>query len=223
MSEPAPPSSEPDTDRYLSVMSDIKLRLTEADRIMSGERLSVLQAEFVGLLLRRSIEMVVMSSLAANHAKVAEISTAFQKHKLNDAAKAVKAANPEYWPTPIQRTPDSTDVVIKISPLSEPWLRESEWRREWSYLSEQLLHAHNPFRDKPLTPVEELQEVATRLRSITDRLRALVQDHFVVIAGGTTGLLVRLFGPEEPIFLATLIRPQPLPKEDLERIRGTWG
>lgn len=91
---------EREIDRYAQVLSEIKARMLEVEKL--DPSLPFPDVEIACLHLRIVLEAIVMSSLLANQHAVGAVAAAFDKGDVGQVRKVVKRVNPDYWPRPVK-------------------------------------------------------------------------------------------------------------------------
>lgn len=165
--------STSDLYQYRSVLRQIKVRMAYAVRLPLPRNEWWLEA--AALQMRKTLELIVLGSLVTNRQAVEQVSTAFHRRDADGARKLVRQVNPRYWPVPTRQIEEG-EGRFRLEDVSEGFLREEEWGREYGFLSE-LLHAENPFKDEsPMGPQFE------RIEGLMQRTKALLNHHWIYLA-----------------------------------------
>lgn len=147
LSEEAHDAIDPDDGaRYCVALSEMRVRLESIGQLLTQETITHFDTDLSALHVRKVLELIVMSSLAANRREIAAIASAFASKDVGEVRKLARRVNPLYWPQPV-RLKRAGMSVISDEPL-EGALREEDWGRAYGYVSG-LLHVRNPY-DKPL-------------------------------------------------------------------------
>jgi hypothetical protein len=179
--------SDADDQLYRQVLDEIKKRM---DYVFAHLPLAKIRPDFesCALQLRTAIELVVMGSLVTNREALESIDIALSSKKsADDAAKAAKAANPDYWPKATAPQARAHGEPIELRPV-EGALTESGWQREWGKLSA-YLHAHNPFKEHL-----SLDDARMLIARVSEEVRLLTQHHSIHLAD-RYGMLVGQISP----------------------------
>lgn len=171
-----PGPTREEMDRYRRVLEQVAMRLEAVDRLLSQEGRGGLEAEWAALQLRTVLELIVFGSLITNRDAISQISSVF-KIGPAEARKTMRRANPDYWPTPVDRAVVS-DGSIQGTAVTEGFLTEAEWGAEYGFVS-QLLHAQSPY-EAPRDASGDIEH----LRQLARRILCLLSEHWVVILGG---------------------------------------
>ena len=163
-------------DRYERLLCDVRDRTDLAVSLLRDPA-SEEDLERAALHLRIVLELIVLSSLVTRQADFELVAGALDKKDAGEARKLAKAANAKYWPEPAdQRVDAAHEFTLLAAP--EGWLRESDWGRQYGYVSS-LLHAKNPFDSR--WDGEKVQE---KLWLLVDGLVSLLDHHVIELPGG---------------------------------------
>lgn len=168
------PLDEREIDRYAQVLSEIKARMLEVEKL--DPSLPFPDVEIACLHLRIVLEAIVMSSLVANQHAVGAVAAAFDKGDVGQVRKVVKRVNPDYWPRPV-RDVRKESGTSRWEDVDEGFLMESDWGSAYGLLSA-ALHARNPFGE-PL----DAKHYRAKLHELHAAIARLLQLHLLTIAG----------------------------------------
>lgn len=200
--------TEDDQRRYLAVMAETRDRLDEVERLLFDEDTrdayrervpNRWDLEYAALQLRTVIELVALSSLAANREAVARIKPTFHREGYKKTVHKVREVNAEFWPQPVQFMAEFTDRVV-MGPKRDPYLTERDAWDAWGRLSEYLLHAANPYG-------EQRPEMHDFVVETWGKLHNLLPLHFVTLAGSTEAMLFTEHDRPHPSKLAFATPP----------------
>lgn len=161
----AAPITQAEIEFYSDALSEIKYRMEYATEKLAHVS-EIIEFDSAVLQIRKSIELVVLATFAANRQVMTQVSTALHKKSWKDARKLLRENNPGYWPTPFRGAVDPNGKR-SLQPLSEPFLTEAEMGGTWGFLSD-LLHANNPFSSREIDQqrVDRVHEIAAKLRNL---------------------------------------------------------
>jgi hypothetical protein len=159
-----------DGARYAASMHQIKLRVTEATRMLRTDTPSRIVLESAALQVRLALEALALSSLLPNRALVETVSTAYKKKGHDEVMRLLKRVHPDFWPRSARVV--SRDGQHIVVPAEEGFLREEDYFRAWGSLSA-WCHAENPYA----TPADILEGVRLVVQTINDVI-ALLNKHY---------------------------------------------
>jgi hypothetical protein len=188
-----------DMQKYETVLTEIGERLRLARQLLDQP---VAQVEWIAVELRLVLELIVPGSLVTNRSAIATVSSVFKVKEVAEARKLVRQVNPDYWPRAIESGPRDNDGALTGRPFEGDFLRESEWGREYGFLSE-LVHALHPYSD----PRDQVSDVE-RLRALFYRTAILLRQHAIVLAGNRDAYLGQLDIDGGEVLVAILRRPK---------------
>lgn len=199
-------TSESPIVAYCNCMEDIKTRVSQIRRIVSGHSPlgnEGLDGEVVCLLLRKALEQVVFASLIANSSAYSavhnDLSTAWRAKRLLDRLANV---HPEFYPKPFAFSTFETGRVKHLLEVNNDYLTREEFVFLYDSCSE-VMHTWNPFREDP-----RVVNFGRPIAEWIDRLQKLLQVHWVKLSGVKDIWLVQMHHPEDGkvhAFLSTQI------------------
>lgn len=192
-----------DMDSYQAVLTEIGARLETADRYLTGTG-TMFDAESAATQLRIVLELIVTGSLVANREAIAKVSSVLKIKDAAEARRTVRAVNPDYWPKPIARR-QAGERHFEMLAVDDPVLTEEDWGREFGFVSD-LLHARTPHE-----PPRGLQADAERLQDLSNRIKALLKEHWITLLGARDAIAGRLDIANREVQAAIFKR---LPEED---------
>lgn len=183
-----------DRYRYAAQMERIKLRVDEAQRVVTELR------DERGLLyaaaqLRLALEEIAFASLVGNRKAMEEAERSVALNGWDKAIKSLRAVNPDYWPRGVTEVPGEP---IKWEDVSGA-LVEADVARAWGRLS-QLLHARNPWHEAPA-----LEAQGTFIRQLIGQLRTTLNSHFITMVGGRQKLFCQVGSQPVRVYLFALV------------------
>lgn len=182
--------SESDLEKYIGVMTRVKLRIEEARTLLwtaKDERSGL----YAAVQLRLAIEEVAVASFVGNRRVLEELNFSLPKVSWKSVRKRLLELNTRYWPKGVTqvRHPDgriewkNTDGRIEEEEVAEIWGRLSS-----------LLHAANPYDEAINWPA-----TIVYLREVTRRLVRTLNEHILHLYG-STHLLCGQFWSDPPNF-----------------------
>jgi hypothetical protein len=165
-----------DRERYAAVMEEMKGRIDQRYGLLVGN-FTYFSVESAALQARLALELLALSSLVTHRDAVAEVASAFERKKPDEALSLVRRLNPSFWPRPTRQLLDEHGVSVGWEDVTDGYLMEVEWGPSWGRLSG-WLHARNPYIGLPPT-----EEGANLTRTVLDRLVCLLNHHQVQLLG----------------------------------------
>jgi hypothetical protein len=175
---------------YCALMTDAKQRIGLIRQLDEGS-ISTTRTEFdlelACLSLRRVLELIAFSSLAANRAAYERHHSDFGHHwRAEKILKKLETINPEFFPTPV-----SGLDAKHITPLDCRCLTRAEFASLYDITSE-VLHTWNPYKPGPraidlIRPVKEWAQLIWQLLSV----------HMLTIAESEKRLIVQMHHPQD--------------------------
>jgi hypothetical protein len=181
--------TDEDMQRYVTVMTQIKLRIDQALAWLEGPP-TYPRIEAAAGQIRLVLETVMLSSVITNRGVLERAAAAFKRADHNKAWKLVKKVNPEYWPEPTKQTPEGKGRY-RWGPVINGFLREGDYHQTWGIVSE-WLHARNPYAELP-DPSEAVDE----LRAIIQSIIRLLEHHSVQLVDRDFVLNCLMHGSED--------------------------
>ena len=184
-------SRQPDVDRYLRVMWDIKWR-TEIIGYMVREDhpnkdISLLplfmKVETIALHIRTVIEFIALASLAANKSLFEQESDKFKEFwKADLIFRDIEKGNPDFYPKPIEpiNITDIDDVGRNIRLIKDGYMTRDMCLEVYQKCCD-FLHAQNPFAED-----QSRRDYEDFMRQVPDwikRIANLLNFHVFRLAG----------------------------------------
>jgi len=163
-----------DAARYCVALDEMRIRLENIAPLLTQEWITQADVELSALHVRKVLELIVMSSLAANRRAIAAIASAFASKDVSEVRKLARQVNSLYWPQPV-RLERAGVGVVSDEPL-EGALREEDWGKAYGYVSN-LLHVSNPY-NKPF----DLAHAPEKVIQIRNELVTLLDHHVIYLA-----------------------------------------
>ncbi|QNN76820.1 hypothetical protein IAE60_12820 [Pseudoxanthomonas mexicana] len=181
---------EAEAQLYCALMTDAKQRVGLIRQLDAGE-FSTSRTEFdlelACLSLRRVLELIAFSSLAANKDAYAKHHQDFGHHwKAERILKKLELINPDFFPVPVSGVGSG-----HLVPVDTPALTRSDFTLLYDVTSE-VLHTWNPYKPGPrvidlVRPVKEWAELIWQLLSV----------HMLQVAESEKRLIVQMHHPDD--------------------------
>jgi hypothetical protein len=140
-----------DVEKYQGCMHEIKNRLVLVTGFLGGQfNLGSEQSnyEVVSLNLRKCLELIAFSSLAANRQKYSELFKDYHRHwKAKSLLEEIKEIHPEFYPKPIEFDSVNEEGVKHFRDVTDGYLTKDEFVFLYDMCSE-VLHVWNPYTEK---------------------------------------------------------------------------
>jgi hypothetical protein len=182
-----PTSQEKTTQEiYADCMVQLRERLDCIDWLVTtatfikGEHFFVTELVFVQL--RKALELLALSSMAAHKEQYSAAYTKFREHwRAKKILEALAKVNPDFYPKAVRlvsQTPiGAANSKSRFHIVTNGTLTKEEFSRLYD-ASAEVLHTRNPFSEKPL-PIDIGYSVPDWVR----RIRALIRIHTVLMSG----------------------------------------
>jgi hypothetical protein len=166
-----------DVIKYCGCMEEIKLRVNAINDILSLKRSTtypITNAEFLCLQVRKVLELIALSNMAANIKQYSIQNKKFRKHWhaeriLNDIEKI----NPKFYPYPTYEILDDQGRLIEVKNVESGFLTKEDFINAYSKVSS-FLHAVNPYGNK-----KDTEEITNSARIWIDKILKLLNRHHV--------------------------------------------
>ena len=167
-----------DIVKYCNCMKEtrqrINLVLSILDRSVTTDH-DVFDTELIFVQLRKTLELMVMASIAANRAKYSAAYTNFATHwNAKRMLKYLEKVNPNFYPIPVEAellsTNEEGNNYWRLEKIADGFLTKDEFVSLYK-LCGKILHAKNPF--DPQDPVIQLGYSVTQWVSRIQRLLAM--------------------------------------------------
>jgi len=174
-----------DAVTYCNCMSQIRQRLALVQDVLQRKvttGFEVFDTELVFLQLRKTLELIAFSSLAANKEKYSSVHRAFSTHwKAKNMLEAIGKLNPNFYPLPLLPPRRLPNGVKEFTPLADGFLTKADFEILYDKCSE-VLHQRNPFSTSD--PVIQLGYSVSEWIARIQLLLALHTIELVTKAGG---------------------------------------
>ena len=173
---------------YAALMTDAKQRIGLVRQLDEGSVTTTrteFDIELACLSLRRVLEVIAFSSLAANKAAYARHHIDFGRHwKAEKILTKLELINPEFYPVPVTGLGTG-----HIEPIDVPHLTRLDFSKLYDLTSE-ILHTWNPYKPEPrvvdlIRPVKEWAELVWML----------LREHMLKVAESDKRLIVQMHHP----------------------------
>lgn len=175
---------------YAALMTDAKQRIGLVRQLDEGS-ITTTRTEFdlelACLSLRRVLELIAFSSLAANRAAYAKHHADFGRHwKAGKILDKLERINPEFFPVPVAGIGSG-----HLEPVVGPCLTRNDFSTLYDITSE-VVHTWNPYKPGPrvidlIRPVKEWAQLIWQLLSV----------HMLRVAESETRLIVQMHHPQD--------------------------
>jgi hypothetical protein len=184
-----------DVEKYIACMEEVKARTLVLSNFIdnknaSSERTFILES--AGLQLRKILELIAFSSLAANRKVYCAVYKQFsKKYNVSDLIPQLQRVHPGFYPRPVVRQepkqPGTTHHLAN-RPTSE-FLSPNEFVAAWGHCGH-LLHAANPY-GKPIKYDFYEKQLPLWGRQIV----ALLQLHYIQLVDHPGLCLIQMKSP----------------------------
>ena len=186
---------------YCTLMEDAKQRLALVRQLVEGS-ISTTRTEFdtelACLSLRRVLELIAFSSLAANKAEYELHYPEFDIHwKAEKILLKLALVNPDFYPVPV-----TTEGNNHLSPSTKECLSKEQFSFLYNKCSD-VIHTWNPYRKEPRTvnferPLGEWAELIWNLLGV----------HYLTIAKSDTKFIVQMHHPSDNLVHVYVAAPK---------------
>lgn len=165
---------------YCNCLQSAKHRLALVDAITTGAlRIAgeSIDGEFACLQLRKALELIAFSSIAAQKDVYAAVYADFSKHwNAKKLMNRLEKLHPEFYPVPVAMTGPDARGVKKLAPIKDGFINKDDWVFLYNTCSE-ALHEWNPYRTD-----RRVIEFGHSIGEWVVRIRRLLELHFVRLA-----------------------------------------
>jgi hypothetical protein len=173
---------EPDIIIYVSVMEEIKRRTSVIYSFLRGTSHALYKAtnvESIYLQIRMILELIALSSIAANKTIFEENQKKFNKHwNPSDILKDIEMVNPNYYPEPIREVPSKNEGIVNdLVAIKDGFLTKDDLISIHGK-SGNILHARNPYK-KHL----DYSEYDKQIPKILEKIKCLLNCHQIRLLG----------------------------------------
>ncbi|MFW9331783.1 hypothetical protein ACN6AX_00940 [Paenibacillus polymyxa] len=134
-----------DIQKYLRCMEEVKARIEVIETQMLKTNVTILDIEFIYLQLRKIVELIMFSSIAANKNEYRKQYRDFRTHwNAKRILENLSKINPNFYPMPSRLGYNNKQQGI-VEPVSEGYLMKNDLIKLNKWCGE-ILHATNPFR-----------------------------------------------------------------------------
>lgn len=162
-----------DIEKYLRCMEEIKDRIEVIESHMLKVNISLFDVEFIYLQFRKIVELIALSSIAANKTEYGKQYRDFKKHwNAKKILQNLFAVNPKFYPVP-SRPGYNEDQQRTVESLNDGYLTKSELINLNKWCGE-ILHATNPFRKE-----KDYEKFFNEVPAWIDKIVVLLNHHQV--------------------------------------------
>jgi hypothetical protein len=138
----------PAMGKYATLMEGVKLRIALVDELTQGKGDIPLvpRFEFLGLQVRKILELIAFGSLVANEKIYASTHADFAKEwNAKRLLAKLEKLNPGFYPIPVKQNPsDAPGILLKHEKISSGYLTKETFVKAYQECSE-LVHTKNPY------------------------------------------------------------------------------
>lgn len=167
---------------YCNCMSEVRTRLGVVRSVLAGSVKIGQQAfnvELIFLQLRKALELIAFSSLAANESKYAAAYPNFGNHwRAKAILDAVEKMNPEFFPIALQPPQPTESGVKHFERHADGFMTRDEFVSLYDSCGE-VLHIRNPFTTKDPTI-----QIGYHVEQWVARIERLLNCHLVRLIDG---------------------------------------
>lgn len=189
---PTPGNSAAD---YCACMEDIKQRVTDVQRIVSGfspmgEEFR--DAEVVFLLIRKTLEQIAFASLIANRNAYAQVHKNFaEAWRIKHLLEHLEKIHPNYYPRPVYISPNETGQIKRFCDITDGYLTKDDLVFLYDKCSE-VLHTRNPYK-----PGSRVVNTQRPIAEWMQRIQLLLNLHYVDLSGQSDVWLIQMTHPTD--------------------------
>lgn len=192
-----------DVQIYCGCMERVRHHVSVADTVFAGNITTgtdELNNELVFLHLRKALEEMAFSSLAANRKKYSEARAQFARDwRAKGMLEHVEKLNPQFWPIPVSGPQEIAPGHKHFDRVKDGFLTREEFVELYDAASVLALHTRNPY-----APPEEAVHLKYPVDGWSARIKALLRLHCVKLAD-VHGLWVVQMGDGGPAAALTAV------------------
>jgi hypothetical protein len=182
-----------DLRTYINCIQSAKLRLRLVERIASGA-LKIdhesIDAEFSCLQIRKCLELIAFSSIAAHKETYADAHADFATHwKPKKLLDKLRRLHPDFYPQPVV-VERERGKHVKLSRIMNEYLTEDDFAILYDACSD-ALHEWNPYRPDP-----RVVNLHRPMAEWVERIRRLLEWHVVHLVGTKDIWIVQFDGSD---------------------------
>jgi hypothetical protein len=193
-----------DTSRYLRCMEEVRDRLKLVKSVTSRQLTTgreFADVELVFVQLRKILELIAFASLTANKEKYSAAHARFATHwNAKRMLADLEKVNSDFYPMPLGKPQLQADGIKHFPEVSGKFLTKDEFILLYDRCGE-ILHARNPFTDKP--PTIDVLYPVTQWVSL---IHTLLDIHLMHLVGGNKWVI---FIPDEGEIHLLSAEPRP--------------
>lgn len=141
--------------KYCNLLEELKLRIKAVQSIVNGDVNKenfghyMFADEFMFLQIRKILELIVFGSMASNISLYEKAHNKYSRHnKAKQILKMLETVNKDYYPLPLQESPDKKGVLINVQ---KDFLTRDDFIFLYDACSK-IIHSTNPYSEsKKLT------------------------------------------------------------------------
>lgn len=185
------PGRSMDLDKYLSLMNEIKLRISIVNDFIVGKSTTgnlTANAEFMCLQLRKILELIAMGSIVANKEDFEAIREEFRKcWNAKLILQDIEGLNPVFYPMPVKENVDLRDSLkSSIEDHTTEYLTREKFVKVYDKCGK-FMHSYNPYGSQ--------HDVNYYIKNIPDwikLIKGLLNTHIIKLAGATNFYLIHM-------------------------------
>lgn len=186
-----------DAKIYCQYMEEIKQRISVIRNFISNiNNVSFgndfFNYEFVCIHLRKILELIVFSTLAANKEEYSRIYEDYaRKWNTKKLLSSIGKINPEFYPKPVKLGHVDANGVKHFENIKSGYLRKNDWEKLYDLCSK-VLHVWNPYEKN-----ERHLNFESTVIEWVENIQSLLGMHYVQILKGRKGWFIIMEHPED--------------------------
>lgn len=190
---------------YCDCLEGIKWRISAIDSILSGKTLGnkMIDEEFIALQLRKSLEMIAFSSLAANKNVYEKQYKDFMNHwNAKFLMRDLEKVNPGFYPKPIKSVSVNEETKIKHVEIHDKGFLTKDDFVELYELCGGILHSRNPFKSN-----NSRKDFISNMSKWVHQIKFLLKEHVVSFIDSDKHWIVVMNDPPDGTVKAYILEP----------------
>lgn len=179
---------------YAQYMEEIKQRI-QVIRNFINSNLSFgndnFNYEFACVHLRKILELIAFSTLAANKEEYSRIHQDYaKKWNTKKLLNSISKINPEYYPKPVKLGHVNEDGSKHFENIASGFLEKKDWEKLYDLCSE-VLHVWNPYKNKA-----KYLNFEKPITEWVDKIQSLLEMHYIRLLNDRKIFLITMSHPE---------------------------
>jgi len=183
-----------DIEIYCQQMEEIKNRISEIQQFLASDGSfgdKNFDYEFACIHLRKILELIAFSTLAANKNEYSRINKDFTKEwNAKQLLRSISKENPDFYPRPIKLGRNDKPGFRHFEIVGSGFLRKDDWLKLYS-LCNKILHVWNPYDGK-----ERRLNFERTIIEWVERIQKLLDTHYVHLLNDRGVWIVSMVGPD---------------------------